>query len=490
MNGLSRSSRQATVVRYLGPSERRAVSARRGDTTTTIEASRSRRLEPRSRLLASVSSVLWEGNVASCLQRRRPAGALSERSSRRLDRQVARGWREAIGRPDTVIAYEQRLSGQHHLFIRSPRPNRSFGKDDIGARSRGLNQDDYSLIHLGETHRAMSDQGRSAAWRSIRLVTSVRGFGSSVSRLLSAASTIFVFAVSDHPFRRITALGGGYRIITAFHLGHSVTLIGTAYNMALPGGLWFRRYPKRRQSAASIFYMAIREHHRANLSQRWISRAVIGLVCTGFGFADALKEQLQFAGSHLDGLSPACSFNGGIEMDQTRVLCVFVPDLALLFRGPHGQGMRISYCPRSFAMLRGAGDDASAASVLLLADPVAANSPSGCHALARWVVRLRSPFGAANFLPTGREQAGKESAAGRSRSNRCISPYSVLVDPCALNAIDRPRARLAKKTVGSSLFGCGGRRGMPCRMYAGLLGARSQPRVAEASNSRKPAIVE
>jgi hypothetical protein len=44
-----------------------------------------------------------------------------------------------------------------------------------------------------------------------------------------------------------------------------------------------------------------------------------------------LKEQLQFAGSYL--LVSLLSFNVGIEIGQLAVLCVFVPALALLFRG-------------------------------------------------------------------------------------------------------------------------------------------------------------
>ncbi len=51
----------------------------------------------------------------------------------------------------------------------------------------------------------------------------------------------------------------------------------------------------------------------------------------GFGFADVLKEQLQFAGSNL--LVSLLSFNIGIEIGQLAVLCVFVPALALILRG-------------------------------------------------------------------------------------------------------------------------------------------------------------
>ena len=111
-------------------------------------------------------------------------------------------------------------------------------------------------------------------------------------------------------------------------MGHSVTLIGTAYNLA-PIGAWFPPFIET-AIAASIFYMAIENIIGANLSQRWIITGLFGLV-HGFGFADVLKEQLQFAGSNL--LVSLLSFNIGIEIGQLAVLCVFVPALALLFRG-------------------------------------------------------------------------------------------------------------------------------------------------------------
>jgi HupE / UreJ protein len=76
--------------------------------------------------------------------------------------------------------------------------------------------------------------------------------------------------------------------------------------------------------------MAIENIIGANVNQRWIITGLFGLV-HGFGFADVLKEQLRFAGSNL--LVSLLSFNVGIEIGQLAVLCVFVPALALLFRG-------------------------------------------------------------------------------------------------------------------------------------------------------------
>jgi hypothetical protein len=50
----------------------------------------------------------------------------------------------------------------------------------------------------------------------------------------------------------------------------------------------------------------------------------------GFGFSFALRETLQFAGSHL--LTSLLSFNIGVELGQLLVLALLVPALELLFR--------------------------------------------------------------------------------------------------------------------------------------------------------------
>jgi NhaP-type Na+/H+ and K+/H+ antiporter len=50
----------------------------------------------------------------------------------------------------------------------------------------------------------------------------------------------------------------------------------------------------------------------------------------GFGFSFALRESLQFAGSHL--LTSLLSFNLGVELGQLAVLVVMIPALNLVFR--------------------------------------------------------------------------------------------------------------------------------------------------------------
>ena len=89
--------------------------------------------------------------------------------------------------------------------------------------------------------------------------------------------------------------------------------------------------------AASIVYMALENVVRASSPtaagrfkiQRWAIAFGFGLV-HGFGFSFALRQTLQFAGSHM--LTSLLSFNIGVELGQLLVLAIAVPLLSLLFR--------------------------------------------------------------------------------------------------------------------------------------------------------------
>jgi hypothetical protein len=127
------------------------------------------------------------------------------------------------------------------------------------------------------------------------------------------------------PFRRLGAL---IPVVTAFTIAHSITLIASAYNLA-PNFLWF---PPLIETliAISIVYMALENIvGGSSLQRRWIMAFVFGLV-HGFGFSFALRESLQFAGSHL--LTSLLSFNVGVELGQLLVLVLLIPALQLLFR--------------------------------------------------------------------------------------------------------------------------------------------------------------
>ena len=126
------------------------------------------------------------------------------------------------------------------------------------------------------------------------------------------------------PLRRLRTL---VPVVTAFTVAHSITLIASAYNLA-PDALWF---PPLIETliAASIVYMALENIvGGATVHRRWMIAFGFGLV-HGFGFSFALRETLQFAGSHL--LASLLSFNIGVELGQLLVLVALIPALELLF---------------------------------------------------------------------------------------------------------------------------------------------------------------
>src|SRR5215471_3069104 len=269
---------------------------------------------------------LWDDNV-----RLVPSSAtgqlapLADRSFEDYDRAIAQA-AEPLP-PDTVIAYEQGYLDAHFVYpISSPKSVFSI-ETTIGAELEDYVKLTVRFIPLGEPSRAMMITGASGrvaldpAWYQASLGFVKLG----IEHILSGIDHLLFLLCLIIPFRRIATL---VPIITAFTVGHSITLIGTAYNMA-PIGAWFPPFIEA-AIAASIFYMAIENIIGANANQRWIITGLFGLV-HGFGFADVLKEQLQFAGSNL--LVSLLSFNVGIEIGQLFVLCVFVPALAFLLRG-------------------------------------------------------------------------------------------------------------------------------------------------------------
>lgn len=127
------------------------------------------------------------------------------------------------------------------------------------------------------------------------------------------------------PFRRLRPL---VVVITAFTIAHSITLIASACNFG-PSALWF---PPLIETliAASIVYMALENIAVTGTPRRrWMMALGFGLI-HGFGFSFALRETLQFAGSHF--LASLLWFNIGVEIGQIAVLLFLVPLLNVLFR--------------------------------------------------------------------------------------------------------------------------------------------------------------
>ena len=147
------------------------------------------------------------------------------------------------------------------------------------------------------------------------------------------------------PFRRLRTL---VPIVTAFTVAHSITLIASAYDMA-PDALWFPPLVET-LIAASIVYMALEnivalpgEAGRGAVQRRWMVAFGFGLV-HGFGFSFALRENLQFAGTHL--LTSLLSFNVGVELGQLLVLVAMIPVLDLLFRVLPAPRLSSEHAPR------------------------------------------------------------------------------------------------------------------------------------------------
>jgi hypothetical protein len=332
---------------------------------------------------------LWEDNVR--LVPSNAAGQLaplSDRSFEDYDRAVAQV-AEPLA-PDTVIAFQLGYLDAHFVYpISSPKSVFSI-ETRLGAELGDYIKLAIRFIPLGEASRAMMITGASGrvALDPPWYQASVGFVRLGIEHILSGIDHLLFLLCLIIPFRRITAL---IPIITAFTVGHSVTLIGTAYNLA-PIGAWFPPFIEA-AIAASIFYMAIENIIGANVNQRWIITGLFGLV-HGFGFADVLKEQLQFAGSNL--LVSLLSFNVGIEIGQLAVLCVFVPALALLFRGRMAGRMGIIVLSAIIANI--AWQWMVQRGEALWQTPWPQLTMPAVLTLARWVVALSLAVGAAKLL--------------------------------------------------------------------------------------------
>ena len=151
-----------------------------------------------------------------------------------------------------------------------------------------------------------------------------RFVGSGFTHILDGIDHLLFLLCLVIPIRRLRTLVG---VVTAFTVAHSVTLIASAYDLA-PSALWFPPLVET-LIAASIVYMALENIVGARLMHRWLITLAFGLV-HGFGFSFALRDSLQFAGSHL--LTSLLAFNVGVELGQLVVLAVMVPALHVVFR--------------------------------------------------------------------------------------------------------------------------------------------------------------
>ncbi len=125
------------------------------------------------------------------------------------------------------------------------------------------------------------------------------------------------------PFRKARPV---IALVTAFTVAHSITLVASAAGYA-PDALWFPPLVEV-LIALSIVYMACENIVGARIERRWPLAFAFGLV-HGFGFSFALRDTLQFAGTHL--AVSLAAFNVGVELGQLAVLAVALPVLHALF---------------------------------------------------------------------------------------------------------------------------------------------------------------
>jgi hypothetical protein len=196
--------------------------------------------------------------------------------------------------------------------------------------------------------------------------------------ILDGADHLLFLVCLVIPLRRMRTL---VAVVTSFTAAHSVTLIASAYGVA-PGGLWFPPLVET-LIAASIVYMALENIVAANVMHRWVITFAFGLV-HGFGFSFALRDTLQFAGSHL--LTALLAFNVGVEAGQLLVLLLVVPALNVLFR--HVVAERMGTIVLSAIVAHTAWHWMTERGAQLLLFPVPAMDAAFLVAAVRWLIGL------------------------------------------------------------------------------------------------------
>jgi len=211
-----------------------------------------------------------------------------------------------------------------------------------------------------------------------------------ITHVLSGPDHLLFLLCIAIPLRRLRSLA---LVVTSFTAAHAITLIGSAYGFA-PDGLWFvplvetliavsivwmalenivqgagasgageapvPAQAARGESPAAFDERCIppggvapplntpgirgrhalpagrlarldatRDFHHGLLGRRWAITTLFGLV-HGFGFSFALRERLQFAGSHL--LTSLLAFNAGVEVAQLGVILLAAGAVAAAFR--------------------------------------------------------------------------------------------------------------------------------------------------------------
>jgi HupE / UreJ protein len=312
----------------------------------------------------------------------------SDRSFERYETAAAHVARPVV--PGSVVYFEQGYVDAHLTYpITSPRA-RFAVRTALAPELKDYLKLTIRYLPLGDDARAMVITSRSGqvsldpTWYQAVAGFAVLG----VAHILNGIDHLLFLLCVVIPLRGVRQI---LPIVTAFTVAHSVTLLGSAYDLA-PVGAWFPPFVET-VIAASTVYMALENIVGAGLRRRWLVTGLFGLV-HGFGFAYGLKENLQFAGRHL--LVSLVSFNVGIEIGQLLVLAAVLPALAALLR--YVLVGRIGIIILSAVVAHAGWHWMTERWDVLSRVPWPSLDAAGLASLARWVAAVLVAAGAAGLL--------------------------------------------------------------------------------------------
>ena len=221
-------------------------------------------------------------------------------------------WQQAM----MDVLFEYRITSDSSRFSINPALARLGVRTNTILRFLPAGGSERAFEYIGDPGLVRLDPRWSQAlWRFVQL-----GF----AHILDGIDHLLFILCLVIPFRRLRPL---IAIVSSFTVAHSITLFASAFGFA-PGALWFPPLIEV-LIALSIVYMAFENIAGPRLQRRWIIAFGFGLV-HGFGFSFALRESLQFAGTHL--ITSLLGFNIGVELGQLFCLLLAIPALNALFK--------------------------------------------------------------------------------------------------------------------------------------------------------------
>jgi hypothetical protein len=238
--------------------------------------------------------------------------AVAHLSAAPLDSAVDLPWQQAL--LDVAMDYE--IQSEQSQFAIKPELAHLGVRTSTVLRFLPSSGAERAYSYSGNPGRvALDPRWHQAALRFVEL-----GF----THILSGIDHLLFVLCLVIPLRRMKPL---VVVVTSFTLAHSITLAASALGFA-PNALWFPPLIEV-LVALSIFYMALENIVGARVERRWLIAFGFGLV-HGFAFSFALRESMQFGGSHL--VASLLAFNAGVELGQLLVVGLMLSALALLFR--------------------------------------------------------------------------------------------------------------------------------------------------------------